>query len=41
MNIYNNFGFGNSAERIKNMEREIFVNMIQTKYALDIKDSID
>ena len=41
MNIYNNFGFGNSAERIKNMEREIFVNMTQIKYALDIKDSID
>ena len=41
MNIYNNFGFGNSAERIKNMERVIFVNMTKTKYALDIKDSID
>lgn len=46
MNIYNNFGFGNSverisAERIKNMERVIFVTMTQTKYALDIKDSID
>ena len=38
MNNYNNFGFGNSS---KNIERVIFVNMAQTKYALDIKDSID